>query len=183
MVCGCHLEGPYISSEDGAARSTPAATCAGGRLGRIRALQAGLRRPHPIGHPAPEPENAVPFIRQAVASGVVISLGHTAATPEQILAATDAGATLSTHLGNGAPGDDASPSELILRATGRRPAERQPDCRRAPFASESRAYCSSKRTRLEKSSSPATRRGGLDVRPGSMRISWGAARFCLQENS
>jgi N-acetylglucosamine-6-phosphate deacetylase len=32
---------------------------------------------------------------------VVIAIGHTAATPEQIRAAVDAGATLSTHLGNG----------------------------------------------------------------------------------
>jgi N-acetylglucosamine-6-phosphate deacetylase len=33
---------------------------------------------------------------------VVISIGHTAATGEQIRAAVDAGARLSTHLGNGA---------------------------------------------------------------------------------
>jgi N-acetylglucosamine-6-phosphate deacetylase len=40
--------------------------------------------------------------RDAVAAGVVISIGHTAAQPDQIAAAADAGATLSTHLGNGA---------------------------------------------------------------------------------
>jgi N-acetylglucosamine-6-phosphate deacetylase len=32
---------------------------------------------------------------------VIVSIGHTAATPEQIHAAADAGATMSTHLGNG----------------------------------------------------------------------------------
>ena len=53
---------------------------------------------------AAEAENAVEFIQQATASGVVISIGHTAATPEQITAAVNAGARLSTHLGNGAHG-------------------------------------------------------------------------------
>ena len=34
----------------------------------------------------------------------MISIGHTAATPEQVTEAVDAGAKLSTHLGNGAHG-------------------------------------------------------------------------------
>src|SRR5206468_8402774 len=42
------------------------------------------------------------FIERAVASGVVVAIGHTKATGDQIRAAVDAGATLSTHLGNGA---------------------------------------------------------------------------------
>jgi N-acetylglucosamine-6-phosphate deacetylase len=35
-------------------------------------------------------------------TGVSVAIGHTAASPEQITAAVDAGAVLSTHLGNGA---------------------------------------------------------------------------------
>jgi N-acetylglucosamine-6-phosphate deacetylase len=50
---------------------------------------------------APEMEGAIPFIRQCVASGVVVSLGHHNGTPENIELAVEAGATLSTHLGNG----------------------------------------------------------------------------------
>ena len=53
---------------------------------------------------APEVDNAIPFIKKAVASGVVVSIGHSAAEPEQITEAVDAGARLSTHLGNGAHG-------------------------------------------------------------------------------
>src|SRR5436190_12476173 len=34
-------------------------------------------------------------------AGVTVSIGHTAATPEQIRAAVSAGASMSTHLGNG----------------------------------------------------------------------------------
>jgi N-acetylglucosamine-6-phosphate deacetylase len=44
----------------------------------------------------------VDFIRKLVESGVTASIGHTAASPEQIRAAVAAGATMSTHLGNGA---------------------------------------------------------------------------------
>ena len=49
-----------------------------------------------------EYEQSPAFIARAVASGVVIAIGHTAAEAAQIVAATDAGARLSTHLGNGA---------------------------------------------------------------------------------
>jgi N-acetylglucosamine-6-phosphate deacetylase len=50
---------------------------------------------------APEQEGALEFIKKLARSGVVVALGHTAATPEEIRAAVDAGARLSTHLGNG----------------------------------------------------------------------------------
>ncbi len=51
---------------------------------------------------APERPGAIPFIAKLAASGVVVAIGHTAATVEQIRAAVDAGARTSTHLGNGA---------------------------------------------------------------------------------
>src|SRR5262249_23014129 len=50
---------------------------------------------------APEHDGAVRFIERLVASGIVVSLGHTAATGERIREAIAAGARLSTHLGNG----------------------------------------------------------------------------------
>jgi N-acetylglucosamine-6-phosphate deacetylase len=51
---------------------------------------------------APETEGALPFIERLTGSGVVVSLGHTAANRDQIRGAIAAGARLSTHLGNGA---------------------------------------------------------------------------------
>jgi N-acetylglucosamine-6-phosphate deacetylase len=42
------------------------------------------------------------YIERIVAEGVVASIGHTSATAEQIADAVSAGASLSTHLGNGA---------------------------------------------------------------------------------
>ena len=50
---------------------------------------------------APERPGAIAFIRRAVAAGVAVALGHTAADGATIDAAIQAGATLSTHLGNG----------------------------------------------------------------------------------
>jgi N-acetylglucosamine-6-phosphate deacetylase len=47
------------------------------------------------------PESSA-YISAVTKSGVVVSIGHTGATSEQIKAAADAGATLSTHLGNAA---------------------------------------------------------------------------------
>lgn len=52
---------------------------------------------------APETPGATAFIVGAVARGVTVSLGHTVADAAQIAAAVGAGATLSTHLGNGVP--------------------------------------------------------------------------------
>ena len=52
---------------------------------------------------SPEWEQAPEYVRFCVQHGVLAALGHTAATGEQISACVDAGATLSTHLGNGAP--------------------------------------------------------------------------------
>jgi N-acetylglucosamine-6-phosphate deacetylase len=52
---------------------------------------------------APERNGAVEMIRRARSLGFVVSLGHTNATPAQLAAALDAGATGFTHLGNGCP--------------------------------------------------------------------------------
>ncbi len=52
---------------------------------------------------APELPGSLEFIRKAVALGIVISLGHTMANHEEITRATKAGATGSTHFGNGIP--------------------------------------------------------------------------------
>src|SRR5690606_29251254 len=52
----------------------------------------------------PESPGAPALIQHCVREGIAIAIGHTAANTEQIAAAVAAGATLSTHLGNGAHG-------------------------------------------------------------------------------
>ena len=51
---------------------------------------------------SPEWPEAPHYIEQLAREGVVTAIGHTQATSEQIRTAVKAGATLSTHLGNGA---------------------------------------------------------------------------------
>ena len=102
MVCGCHLEGPYISAEDGPRGAHPKQHVRPADWDEFQRLQEISGHRIRLVTVAPEVDNGIEFIRQAVASGVVVSLGHTAATPEQIRAGVDAGACLSTHLGNGA---------------------------------------------------------------------------------
>lgn len=104
MVPGFHLEGPFISSQDGPRGAHPLEHVRPANWDEFCQLQEIAGGRIKLVTLAPESPNAVEFMKRAVASGVVISIGHTAATQDQIRAAVDAGATLSTHLGNGAHG-------------------------------------------------------------------------------
>jgi N-acetylglucosamine-6-phosphate deacetylase len=50
---------------------------------------------------APESPGVLPLIDHLVSSGVRVAIGHTGATGAQVADAVNAGATMSTHLGNG----------------------------------------------------------------------------------
>lgn len=100
-VPAIHLEGPYISSEDGPRGAHPRQHVRPPDWDEFRRLQdasGGRIRLHTL---APEHAGAIEFIERLVASGVVVALGHTAASPARIHEAIAAGARLSTHLGNG----------------------------------------------------------------------------------
>ena len=100
-IPGIHIEGPYISAEDGPRGAHDKAFVRDPSMVEldewIEASQNLLR----VVTLAPERPNAIPFMSYAVSKGIVVSIGHTAAAPEKIREALDAGATLSTHLGNG----------------------------------------------------------------------------------
>jgi len=101
-IPGIHLEGPYISREDGARGAHPREHCRPPDWDEFQRLQEAAGGRIRLLTLAAEYAESPAFIARAVASGVVIALGHTAANSTQIRAATDAGARLSTHLGNGA---------------------------------------------------------------------------------
>ncbi len=104
MVPGCHLEGPYLSKEDGPRGAHPLEHVRAADWNEFCRLQEASGNRIRLVTLAPEADGAIDFIKQAVATGVVISIGHTAADAQQIEAAVAAGARLSTHLGNGAHG-------------------------------------------------------------------------------
>jgi N-acetylglucosamine-6-phosphate deacetylase len=102
MVPGFHFEGPYISGEDGPRGAHPQEHVRPPDWKEFERLQAAAGGRICLITLAPELPGAIAFIQRAVASGVTVALGHTAASGEEIAAAVDAGARLSTHLGNGA---------------------------------------------------------------------------------
>ena len=101
-VAGIHLEGPYLSAEDGPRGAHPAEHCKPPNWDEFERLQEAAGGRIAIVTLSPEYDSAPEFIARAVAAGVVVAIGHTAARRDQIQAAVDAGARLSTHLGNGA---------------------------------------------------------------------------------
>jgi N-acetylglucosamine-6-phosphate deacetylase len=96
-----HLEGPYISPEDGPRGAHPLRHVRPPDWDEFRRFQDAAGGRIRLVTLAPEREGALPFIEKLVAAGVVVALGHTAATPADIRAAIAAGARLATHLGNG----------------------------------------------------------------------------------
>lgn len=101
MVPGYHLEGPFLSPRDGYAGCHPPSAMIAADPDLVTGIERDLRRKILMITVAPEIANAIPFIRWAAGPGRIVALGHTAATAEDVRAAADAGATLSTHLGNG----------------------------------------------------------------------------------
>lgn len=102
-IWGIHLEGPFISPVAGAKGAhdekyikPPDWTlfqqfqkAAGGRIKLITI--------------APEWEGSYSFIKKCRENHILVSIGHSLANSENIRLAVAAGATLSTHLGNGVP--------------------------------------------------------------------------------
>ncbi len=102
-IRGIHLEGPFISPAEGAKGAhdekfikppdwelfTKFQDKAGGKI-KIVTI-------------APEWEGSQSFIEKCRHHSILVSIGHSLANTEQINLAVKAGATLSTHLGNGIP--------------------------------------------------------------------------------
>ena len=103
-LIGIHFEGPYISAQDGPRGAHPREHCRPPDWNEFQRLQAAAGGRIRLVTLSPEYAGAPEFIRRATDAGVLASIGHTAANGVQIRAAVDAGARLSTHLGNGSHG-------------------------------------------------------------------------------
>ncbi len=98
-----HLEGPFISPEDGPRGAHPrehAATPDQQPDFLDRMLDAAHNRVGLVTL-APELPGALAFIERLRERGIVPALGHTSASADQLRDAVSAGALLSSHLGNG----------------------------------------------------------------------------------
>ncbi len=99
---GFHVEGPHIGIEDGPRGAHPKHWVRKPDFDEFRRWQDATEGRVRIVTLSPEWPEAPRYIERIVAEGVVASIGHTGASAEQIADAVAAGATLSTHLGNGA---------------------------------------------------------------------------------
>lgn len=100
-IAGIHVEGPYLNHEDGprgAHELCHLRDPSTDELDRWQHASAGLVR---IVTLAPERPGSLQYIAHAGSQGVRVSIGHCAPDGETVRAAALAGATLSTHLGNG----------------------------------------------------------------------------------
>jgi N-acetylglucosamine-6-phosphate deacetylase len=101
VIPGVHIEGPHISPVDGPRGAHPRSHVrppeiqeferwhqASGNLVRMVTL-------------SPHWDGALEYIAYLAQRGILVAIGHTDASPERIHAAAEAGAVLSTHLGNG----------------------------------------------------------------------------------
>jgi N-acetylglucosamine-6-phosphate deacetylase len=100
-LAGIHMEGPYISPEDGARGAHRREDVSLPSLDDFARRQDAARGRIRMVTVAPEVPGVLPLIERLSNDGVRVAIGHTAATPAQVRDAVSAGATMSTHLGNG----------------------------------------------------------------------------------
>jgi len=121
MCGGIHLEGPYISSAEGPRGVHPVQFIRPPQWDEFQRLQDACGGRIKLITLAPEKEGSLHFIQKAVSKGMVVAIGHTEASEEILGAACEAGARLSTHLGNGIGTlilQDRNPFQKQLRMDG-----------------------------------------------------------------
>jgi N-acetylglucosamine-6-phosphate deacetylase len=97
-----HVEGPHLSPEDGPRGVHPLAQVRPPDPDEFDRWQRACEGLVGMVTLSPHHPGAVAYTEHLSRAGTLVAIGHTHATPEQVRAVADAGARLSTHLGNGA---------------------------------------------------------------------------------
>ncbi len=117
-IAGIHMEGPYIAPEDGPRGAHAREHVRDAAVDDFKRRQDAADGRIRMVTLAPEAHGALPLVEHLVAAGVRVAIGHTAASRAQIQDAVAAGATLSTHLGNGCAGTLPRHPNLIWEQLG-----------------------------------------------------------------
>jgi N-acetylglucosamine-6-phosphate deacetylase len=96
-----HVEGPHIDGTDGPRGAHPVEHVRPPDISEFRRWQEVSGDLVGLVTLSPHYSDVSTYVRALSASGVHVSIGHTNASRDQIRSAVDAGARLSTHLGNG----------------------------------------------------------------------------------
>ena len=100
-VAGLHMEGPYISPEDGPRGAHPREWTREASIDDFERRQEAAEGRIRLVTLAPEVPGTLPLVEHLVKAGVRVAIGHSGAAKDVITDAVSAGATMSTHLGNG----------------------------------------------------------------------------------
>ncbi len=99
---GFHVEGPWISPDDGPRGAHPREHVRAPSIDEYERFQEAAEGGIRLLTLGPEHPGSTAVIEHIVGRGVTVAIGHTNADRAQIDDAVKAGATMSTHLGNGA---------------------------------------------------------------------------------
>jgi N-acetylglucosamine-6-phosphate deacetylase len=103
LVPGIHLEGPFISSENGYRGVHPLNNIRKPAIGLLRQLMQWSGNKIRMITIAAELDGSEKLCKFASSKGIIVSLGHQQASEKQIERLGKAGARTLTHLGNGLP--------------------------------------------------------------------------------
>ncbi|GGF38235.1 N-acetylglucosamine-6-phosphate deacetylase [Echinicola rosea] len=101
-IAGIHLEGPFISKDAGPRGAHPLEFVQEPNWEFISRLQKEANGKIKLITLSPEYQGSNDLIKKCVPENIQVAIGHTAAQAGQINKAVEAGASLSTHLGNAA---------------------------------------------------------------------------------
>ncbi len=101
IIVGLHMEGPYISPLDGPRGAHDLSHVGKASIDDFKARQDAAEGRILLVTLAPEVSGTLQLTEYLVEQGITVGIGHSAADSQQIADAVSAGATHSTHLGNG----------------------------------------------------------------------------------
>lgn len=103
LIRGFHIEGPFLSPEDGYRGAHPADAIRAANVDDMKTLLDAAQGLTKVVTLAPECDKDFAVIKLLSAQNIRVAAGHTDATLPQLQGAVENGLSLFTHLGNGCP--------------------------------------------------------------------------------
>ena len=103
MIYGLHIEGPFISKEDGYGGAHPKKFISKTNIDDMRSLLDSAGGLTKIVTLAPEVDSGNKLTRALTDEGIIVSAGHCNPSLDELKSAIDSGLSMITHLGNGCP--------------------------------------------------------------------------------
>ena len=115
QVLGLHLEGPFLSPEDGYIGAHPKDAAIPATVDKAKELLDSARGHVQLVTLAPEVDPAGRVTRFFSDRGITVAAGHSNASRDELACAIDQGLSLYTHLGNGCPASLPRHDNIIQR--------------------------------------------------------------------